>query len=83
MRPQHRLRTTDRLRSSTGDPLSSIHNVLASRGEPMIITHNISLTSSRQAGVTVVGAVVGLQRPNEELRYIYSDNDERLFIRFD
>ena len=68
---------------STDDPLSSIHDVLAPRGEPMIITHTISLTSSQQAGVTVIGAVVGLQRPDEELRYIYSDNDERLFIRFE
>lgn len=67
----------------TDDPLSSIHDVLAPRGEPIIITHTISLTSSQQAGVTVIGAVSFPEGPNYYIEYIYSDNDERLFIRFE
>lgn len=68
---------------ATEDPLSSVHDVLVKRGEPVTISHNIAVTSGQEGGVTVIGVVVGLEEPDHEANYIYGDETERLFIHFD
>lgn len=68
---------------ATEDPLSSVHDVLAKRGEPVTISHNIALTSEQRGDVTVVGVVFFLEETRYYGNYIYADEHQRLFIQFD